>query len=169
MGIDLFKGTLSPSLTDTIQVDGLPFDLTGPLAVTFKMRLTTSSATKVSAAATVVSAAAGTVRYDWAGTDTDTPGLYAAWWTVTLANGHLQDTPEFDLEIIEHAPSSTSDLCTVADIKMLMEIDDDSFDEDRIAESITEASATIMNEYELEFAPATASAKRRFKVVGNRV
>jgi hypothetical protein len=55
-----FKGNRSPSLTDTIKVNGVAFDLTGSTVV-FKMRATNLVTLKVNAAATVVSAPAGTV------------------------------------------------------------------------------------------------------------
>jgi hypothetical protein len=83
-------------------VDGTAFDLTGS-SVKFKMRLETSATLKVDTAAVVVSAAAGTVRYDWAAIDVDTAGDYIGWWEVTLSGGKLQDTPQFSIHMVDLA------------------------------------------------------------------
>lgn len=53
------KGNRSPSLTNTITIDGIPFDLTGS-TVKLRMRAENSSTLKVDAAATVVSASTTT-------------------------------------------------------------------------------------------------------------
>ena len=60
-----------------------PVNLTG-LSVSFTMVNAATNATKVSAAsATIVTAASGTVNYDFQSADVDTPGVYWGTFTVT--------------------------------------------------------------------------------------
>lgn len=105
MTLSLWKDNRLPLLTDTITSSSVAVDLTGA-TVLFSMRPTYSAALKVSGAtATIVSAAAGTVSYAWAADDVDTVGEYYGWWTVAIS-GKNQDTPEFEIEIVEHARDS---------------------------------------------------------------
>lgn len=101
MSVSIYAGTKAPSLTDTIKVNGTPFDLTGS-TVKFRMRLVGSDTLTVDSAAVVVSAAAGTVRYDWGTSDLDVPGEYLAWWRVTLGTGSVQESGEFAVSVLEH-------------------------------------------------------------------
>jgi hypothetical protein len=97
-------GNRNPSITETILNDnGTAHNLTGQ-TVKFKMRAVGSATKKVNAAATVVSAAAGTVRYDWAALDVDTAGQYLVWWEVTTtAGGNTQDMAEAVIEFRAHS------------------------------------------------------------------
>lgn len=136
-----FKSNRNPSLTDTIEVDGAAFDLTGS-TVTFSMRLESSDTLKVSAqSATVVSAAAGTVRYDWAAGDVDTAGDYVGWWTVTTS-GKTQDTPEFLIAIVAHVPGDP-DYITPEVLKATMQLDGTTYANLDIEDSISAASRAI--------------------------
>lgn len=166
--IVMWKDNRAPSLTDTIRIDGAAFDLTGS-TVKLKMRLETSATLEVDAAATIVSAAAGTVRYDWAAADVDTAGEYVAWWEVTLAGGKKQDTDEFPVVVREHAPTAT--LCTLADVREALGplTTTERGRDDLIENLIVEASAAIQDWTQREFAPAVAAATRRFPVRSLRV
>ncbi len=109
----MFKGNRLPVLTDSISVGGNAFDLTGA-TILFSMRTANSERMKVNGATATISApTTGSVSYAWAAVDTDTVGEYLGWWTVS-SNGKLQDTPEFALNVIEHAPASVEIVYPVA-------------------------------------------------------
>jgi hypothetical protein len=157
--ITLYKDNRDPSLTDTVKVAGVPFDLSAS-QVRLRMRLETSATLKVDGPAATVSPAAGTVRYDWQAVDVDTVGEYVAWWRVTTA-GLVQDTEEFAVVVKDHLEPS-GDLCSVADVREQLELSDSERDRDPlIATYIQGASAQIIREYEREFAPATVSLTAR--------
>lgn len=103
--IYIHEDTRSPSLSDTVKVNGTAFNLTGA-TVKLRMRLNDSATLKVDTAATIVVAADGTVQYDWGVSDLDTPGSYRAWWAITLSNGKLQDSDEFPIVILGHQSAS---------------------------------------------------------------
>lgn len=91
--IAMKRRDLLPSVTNTLEAPrGTPIDLTG-CAVKFIMTPTKSSTPKVSRAAVIVDAVAGSVRYDWTGTDTDTVGSYRALWEITYPSGQTRSVP----------------------------------------------------------------------------
>lgn len=99
-------GNRDPSISENITIDGVAVDLTGK-TVKAKMRAVNSSTLKVNTAAVIVSAVAGTVRYDWAANDVDTGGEFLFWWEVTTtASGKTQDVMEAVIEFRAHAPQS---------------------------------------------------------------
>lgn len=160
MALTIFKGNRLPSLTDTIKSGGVAVDLTSS-TVKLRMRLATSATLKVDTAAVIVTPLAGTVRYDWAAIDVDTAGEYMAWWQITTA-GKTQETSEFEIEVLDHAPQSAS-LCTLADVRDELETPDNQRTRDeKILGLIPAVSAQIIREYGREFAPATTSAVRTF-------
>ncbi len=89
------KGDTLPAYTATL-VEGparTPLDLTG-CTVRFHMRNTDAAAVlKINAAATIVSAAAGTVRYDWDTGDLSDVGTYHVEWQVTYPSGRILTAP----------------------------------------------------------------------------
>lgn len=84
--------SLSDALTHTVADVLTAFDLTG-YTVRFVMTHT-GTAAEISGAAVVVSAAAGTVRYDWGAADTAVIGTYWGSWEVTeVATGKIAYFP----------------------------------------------------------------------------
>ena len=82
--LSFVAGDTQPSITGTL-TNISAADLS-TATVKFQMRLTTEFRYRVDGTATVVSAAAGTVRYDWAVGDLDEPGDYASRWLITFAD-----------------------------------------------------------------------------------
>ena len=81
-----------PSIQATLAAGGSPVNLAGA-TVHFILADKTSGTVKVNAAAVIVDAAAGVVRYDWIAADTGAPGSYQAEWQVTWGDGGRQTFP----------------------------------------------------------------------------
>ena len=79
------------TFSDTLRVDGTPVDLTG--ATVLFLMTTTERGSLFSAAATVVSAAEGTVNYQPGGGFPTLPGAYLQEWEVTFTNGRRLTFP----------------------------------------------------------------------------
>lgn len=81
---EIVEGQLGPALQATLlKGDGTAQDLTGATITLFMERRSTGTI-KISAGAAIVNAPGtdGKVKYTWASTDTDTPGVYRAQWHV---------------------------------------------------------------------------------------
>lgn len=101
--IKLNVGITTPSLTDTVTVNGGPQDLTGA-TVKLRVRPNNSATLKVNSTASITNATGGRVQYDWGVADLDTEGEYRAWWFITLSGGRIFETPEFAVIVDAHAP-----------------------------------------------------------------
>lgn len=72
--------------------------------VRFTMRALGSSSLKVNRqTATTVSASAGSVRYNWAAADIDTPGVYECEWEITFQDGTILTVPDTGYDRVEIA------------------------------------------------------------------
>lgn len=86
------QNDLVPAISATLMqavgtADAGPIDLTTAISVKFAMRRRSTGATKVDAAGTIVTPSAGTVKYQWAGIDTDTAGDYDCEWQILWPAG----------------------------------------------------------------------------------
>ena len=155
-----FVGNRSPSISDTITIDGVAVDLTGS-SVKFQMRQVGSSTLKTDSAATIVSPAAGTVRYDPAALDVNTAGDFVAWWRVTLPGGNTQDTPEFLIEIRDHAPVS-NEYVAVEEVKESLSLAGQAFADLDIQRAIAAASRSIDAATGRRFYPDPSDTTRKY-------
>jgi hypothetical protein len=166
MAAIIYKTNTSPSLFDTIKVNGQPFDLTSS-SVKLQMRLETAKAgdpLKIDAAAVVVAPTAGTVRYDWVTGDVDTAAEYVAWWRITLPSTKVQDSDEFPVTVRDHG-LQTANLCSLADVRSSLELPPSETTRDQlILELIPVASKMLMDYCEREFAPISTALTRRLQV-----
>ncbi len=98
------RGDLRPSIRMTLTGrDGEPLALPDGSTVRFRMRTvertTPAASPKVDALAVIEDAATATVRYDWAGTDTDTNGSFYGEFRRVLASGQETVPADSYLEI----------------------------------------------------------------------
>lgn len=85
------RNDTAPPIEATLTADDAAVDLTGA-TVRFHMQ-DTSGTVKVDAAADLVVAASGTVKYDWTADDTDSGGWFKAEWEVTFSDGTIRTFP----------------------------------------------------------------------------
>lgn len=97
------KGDRAPSLEASFGVSLAG----GTVAFTMAPKAPGSAPKVNAAAAVVVDAAKGWVRYDWGATDTDTVGVYLAEFVATLAGGIKRSEPSstyLEIHVIAHVP-----------------------------------------------------------------
>lgn len=101
----LTVGSRGVSLLGTIKTDENRLVDLSSASVAFSMRPALNASLKINhAAAVIISATAGEVRYDWAAIDVDTEGTFSYWWTITPAVGQVFDTDEEALIFTAHSP-----------------------------------------------------------------
>jgi hypothetical protein len=156
------RGDLKPVVNATLTDEsGTAIDLTGA-TVTFTLRKLGSVGTPLlnAVAATVVSAASGTVRYTWLATNTDTAGLYLSEWRVTFSDATTQRFPTVGyntVQIVDHLGTgyTAGDLITGADAKAHMGNITISDYDTRLQSFISAASAYVNERCAAEFAAVT--------------
>jgi len=93
MSFTIKQNDTSPVIAATLKdASGTPVNLTAA-TVQFHMRKIGGSTLKVDAAATLVDAAQGSIKYTWTGSDTDSAGNYSAEFEVTYSDGTIETFP----------------------------------------------------------------------------
>lgn len=92
--VEVVQGNNKPDLLATLtdSITGAPIDLTTATSVVFQMRKPDDRRFTVNAAATVVDAATGKVRYSWSANDLANPGDYQCQWAITWNDATKQTT-----------------------------------------------------------------------------
>lgn len=97
MSVEIKKNNLLPIMTSTLTSNGNPVDLTTAVSVKFIMvaeGTAPGGSPKINAAAAFdADRTSGRVSYSWAGTDTDTAGIYRAEWEVMWPGSKKQTFP----------------------------------------------------------------------------
>ena len=159
----IYVGDTAPSLTDTITINNVAFDLTGS---TVKFQAVASgsepgAALFIDRAATVVSAPAGTVRFDWQSADTASVQTLDCWWLVTLPSTAKQSKPAGQI-IVEPRSKPAGGLVDLTDVREFLQKPAADTDQDPLLEHfIAQASGAIMRYCRREFAPALTTAGPR--------
>lgn len=85
------QGDTEPSITATLKRSGAAESLVGA-TVKFQMRKEDDKRYTVNAAASIVDAALGQVKYVWGASDLNVPGEYLVQWEVTFVSGRVETT-----------------------------------------------------------------------------
>lgn len=93
MTFSIKQNDRSPAMLATLQdASGTAVNITGA-SVRFHMRQIGSTQVKVDAAASIVTADEGLVRYNWISADTADTGSFQAEFEVTYADGSIETFP----------------------------------------------------------------------------
>lgn len=95
MSIVFVQGDTGPDISAILHREDDPdarIDLTTAQGVRFQMRKSDDRRFTVNAAATVVNAATGSVKYSWGANDLAVPGEYEVQWEVTFGDGTVITT-----------------------------------------------------------------------------
>lgn len=92
--VNVKRGDVGRTFSDTLTEAGVAADLSTATGVLFILRSPDALEPKVAAAATIVSAPAGTVKYVTVLDDLDTAGEYLQEWQVTYAGGAIATFPD---------------------------------------------------------------------------
>lgn len=165
MTLRIAKDTRAPSLTYTLTVDGLPFDLTGS-SVKFRMSLVGSTVLKVDADAVIVNPPGtdGQLRYDWAAVDLDTAADFEGWFRVTLPGSKVMESPEFAIEVFAHGAPRTTMGSLVARLRMLIadHADPDQVFSDEDLQDFLDRRRIDVRRLELYAPPALAAGATQY-------
>jgi len=90
----LVQGDTRPSVTGTLKdtLTGTPIDLSDVDTVNFQMRKEDDHRYTVNAAADIVDASGGQVRYSWGANDLSNVGLFLAQWELHYDDATVQTT-----------------------------------------------------------------------------
>ncbi len=153
-------GNRSPSITENIEVNGEPFDLSSS-TVRFKMRLIGTTVLKVDQPASIVgSPVNGDVKYDWAALDVDTEAPALIWWEVTTA-GKVQSMKEYLIEFRAHEPLLDGYL-ELEELKKSLTLDGTSFADLDIQLAILASRESIEDHTGRRFRTTTSDEVRYF-------
>jgi hypothetical protein len=93
MAFTIKQNDTSPQIGATLQDgDGTAIDLTAA-TVRFHMKKIGAATASTDAAATIVNANTGSVKYDWVAADTANAGSFQAEFEVTYTNGGIETFP----------------------------------------------------------------------------
>lgn len=104
----------------------------------------------------------GAVRYDWAAGDVDTAAEYLGWWEVTLPSGKTQDTPEFELVVVDHTAFVPSLYIQVEEFKSTIELSGTSFSDEDVKVALRSACRAIDEICGQRFYPDSDAAQVRY-------
>lgn len=100
------QGARRPNLVANLMDATGPVNLASASSVTFRMRLQNGTTT-VSGSCTVSSPAEGEVTYSWGASDTATPGVFIAEFSVTWTTGVTQTFPTDRVLTVEVRDAAT--------------------------------------------------------------
>lgn len=149
VNIAIGQGSTLPVLTATIlTATGTPMTLVGA-SVKFVMRTLQTAKPKIDATATVVTPAAGSVRYAWTATDTATAGLFMGQFIVTTSGAATYAFPNggyLTIEVDASLVSAPVELVSLSDAKSVLNIPATDYSRDEKVLRYIEAARTAIED-----------------------